>query len=131
MKLVPPLRLVQPSVYATAIDQDRYLRAPHMYLAVSTDAATPEVVRRIPQLVKISSHDSIDRLIRQALPGVGLTHVPNPPSAIPVKRSHQYFLVNQSGPDWEAVLRARNLSAYVTAELPDPRMELVLILPEE
>ena len=126
-----PLRLVQPSVYATAIDQDRYLRAPQMYLAVSTDSAPPDVVRRIPQLVKISSHDSIDRLIRQALPGVGLTHVPNPPSAIPVKRSHQYFLVSQSGADWEAVMRSRNLSAYVTAELPDPRLELVLILPEE
>ena len=72
-----------------------------------------------------------DRLIRQALPGVGLTHVPNPPSAVPVKRSHQYFLVTQSGPEWDAVVRARNLAAYVSTEVTDPQLELVLILPAE
>jgi type VI secretion system protein ImpJ len=88
-------------------------------------------MKKIPQLMKISSHDGLDRLIRQALPGVGLTHVPNPPSAVPIKRSHQYFLLTQSGPEWEAIARARNLSAYVSAELPDPQLELVLILPPE
>jgi type VI secretion system protein ImpJ len=126
-----PLRLVQPSIYATAIDQDRYLRAPQIYLAVSAESTPADVMKRVPQLVKISSHEGLDRLIRQALPGVGLTHVPNPPSAIPVKRSHEYFLLGQSGPEWEAVARARNLSAYVTADMPDPQLELVLILPPE
>jgi type VI secretion system protein ImpJ len=126
-----PLRLVQPSIYATAIEQDRYLRAPQIYLAVNTESAPPDVMKKIPQLVKISSHDGLDRLIRQALPGVGLAHVPNPPSAVPVKRSHQYFLVTQSGPEWDAVMRARNLAAYVSAEVTDPQLELVLILPAE
>lgn len=126
-----PLRLVQPSIYATAIDQDRYFGAPQLYLAVNAESVPAEVMRKVPQLVKISSHDSLDHLIRQALPGVGLTHVPNPPSAIPVKRSHQYFLITQSGPDWEAVVRARNLSVYVTADMPDPQLELVIILPPE
>jgi type VI secretion system protein ImpJ len=126
-----PLRLVQPSIHATAIEQDRYLRAPQIYLAVSAESAPPDVMKKLPQLVKVSSHDGLDRLIRQALPGVGLTHVPNPPSAVPVKRSHQYFLVAQSGPEWDAVVRARNLAAYVSAEVTDPQLELVLILPPE
>jgi type VI secretion system protein ImpJ len=126
-----PLRLMQPSIYATAIEEDRYLRAPQIYLAVGTESMPPDGMKKIPQLMKISSHDGLDRLIRQALPGVGLTHVPNPPSAVPIKRSHQYFLLTQSGPEWEAIARARNLSAYVSAELPDPQLELVLILPPE
>jgi type VI secretion system protein ImpJ len=126
-----PLRLVQPSIYATAIEQDRYLRAPQIYLAVSAESAPPDVMKKIPQLVKVSSHDGLDRLIRQALPGVKLSHVPNPPSAVPVKRSHQYFLVTQSGPEWDAIVRARNLAAYVSAEVTDPQLELVLILPAE
>jgi type VI secretion system protein ImpJ len=98
---------------------------------VSAESAPPDVMKKLPQLVKVSSHDGLDRLIRQALPGVGLTHVPNPPSAVPVKRSHQYFLVAQSGPEWDAVVRARNLAAYVSAEVTDPQLELVLILPPE
>ncbi len=126
-----PLRQVLPSIYATAIDQDRYLRAPQLYLAVSAETTPAEVMRKLPHLVKVSSHDSLDRLIRRALPGLALTHVPNPPSAIPVKRSHQYFLVSQSGPEWEAIVGARNFSAYVTADMPDPQMELIVILPQE
>jgi type VI secretion system protein ImpJ len=100
-----------------------------MYLAVSVDSNQAEVLRKTPQLVKISSHDSLERLIRQALPGLGLTYVPNPPSAVPVKLSHHYFLLHKSGPEWEAVMRGRNLAAYVPSEVPDPQLELVVVLP--
>ncbi len=124
-----PLRLVQPLIYATAIDQDRYFEAPQIYLAVSADSNQGDLLRKTPQLVKISSHAGIERLIRQALPGVGLTYVANPPSAIPVKLSHHYFLLEKTGKEWETVVRARNLAAYVPAEVPDPQMELVLLLP--
>jgi type VI secretion system protein ImpJ len=124
-----PLRLVQPLIYATAIDQDRYFEAPQIYLAVSADSNQGDLLRKTPELVKISSHAGIERLIRQALPGVGLTYVSNPPSAIPVKLSHHYFLLEKTGKEWEGVVRARNLAAYVPAEVPDPQMELVLLLP--
>lgn len=124
-----PMPLVQPLIYATAIDQDRYLSAPQLYLAVSVDSNQAEVLRKTPQLVKISSHDNLERLIRQALPGLGLTYVPNPPSAVPVKLSHHYFLLHKSGPEWEAVMRGRNLAAYVPSEVPNPQLELVIVLP--
>jgi type VI secretion system protein ImpJ len=124
-----PLRLVQPLVYATAIDQDRYFDAQQLYLAVSADADQADLLRKTPQLVKISSHDGVERLIRQALPGIGLTYVANPPSAVPVKLSHHYFLLTKSGKEWEAVVRARNLAAYVPGEVPNPQLELVLVLP--
>ena len=116
-------------IHATAIDQDRYLSAPQIYLAVSAESNQADVLRKTPQLVKISSHDGVERLIRQALPGLGLTYVPNPPSAVPIKSSHHYFLLQRSGPEWDAVVRARNLAAYVPAEVPEPQLELVVLLP--
>jgi type VI secretion system protein ImpJ len=124
-----PLRLVQPLIYATAIDQERYLSAPQLYLAVSADSNQADLLRKTPQLVKVSSHDGIERLIRQALPGLSLTYVPNPPSAVPVKSSHHYFLLQKTGPEWDAVVRARNLAAYVPSEVRDPQLELVVLLP--
>ncbi|MGH7525600.1 MAG: type VI secretion system baseplate subunit TssK [Gemmatimonadales bacterium] len=126
-----PLRLVQPLIYATAIDQDRYLEAPQFYLAVSAESNPADLLHKIPQHVKISSHENVDRLIRQALPGVGLTYVANPPSAVPIKLSHHYFLLNKSGPEWEAVVRTRKLAAYVPAEVPNPQLELVIVLPSK
>ncbi|HEX3276542.1 MAG TPA: type VI secretion system baseplate subunit TssK [Gemmatimonadales bacterium] len=126
-----PLRQVQPLIYATAIDQERYLQAVQMYLAVSADANQADLLRKTPQLLKLSSHDEVERLIRQALPGVGLAYVQTPPSAVPVKLSHHYFQLNRAGPEWDAVVRARNLAAYVPAEVQNAQMELVIVLPAE
>ena len=67
---------------------------------------------------------------RERLPGVPLKHVATPPSALPVKLDYQYFVLDRSGPDWEAIRRARNLAVYVPSDLPDPQLELVLLLPQ-
>ena len=124
------MKLVQPSVYAVALDQDRYLAAPQLYLAFGVEGRAPEVAQRAPQLLKVASAAQLDHLIRQALPGLSLTHVPNPPGTIPVKLNYQYFLIQRSGPEWEAVVRARNIAVYVPSELPEPQLELVVMLPK-
>ena len=124
-----PLRLVRQNIHATALDEDRLLTAPAMYLAVSSDVPRAELLQRVPHLVKVCSADHIDALVRQALPGVPLAHVPNPPSAVPVKLDYQYFTLSRTGPAWEAVTRARNLAAYVPGDLPNAQLELIVVLP--
>jgi len=125
-----PLKLGQPSIYATSIDNDKYLANTKMYLAISAETSQAEIVGKTPQLVKVCSASHIEHLVRQALPGVPLTYVPAPPSAIPIKLNYQYFSLSQSGVAWEAVQRARNLAAYVPAELPNPELELIILLPQ-
>jgi type VI secretion system protein ImpJ len=122
-----PLRQTEASLYATALDEDRYLAAPHVYLAISAAVKPDELIRKVPQLLKVSSADRIDSLIRRALPGVQLRHTPEPPSAIPLKLNYRYFALERSGEDWDAIRLSRHLAAYVPAELPDPEMELVLL----
>jgi type VI secretion system protein ImpJ len=124
-----PMKLVQPSVYAAALDQDKYLAAPQIYLAMTVEGRGVDVAGRAPHLVKISAAGNLDTLIRQALPGVTLTYVPNPPSAVSVKVNHTYFLLQKSGAEWDNISRARNVAAYVPAEFPNPQLELVVILP--
>jgi type VI secretion system protein ImpJ len=126
-----PLKLVQPSIHATALDQDRYLGAPQIYLAMSSTSRQPDLWQKTPQLLKISSADRIDQLIRQAVPGVTLTHVPTPPGAIPIKTSFHYFLLGKSGREWDAISAARNLAVYVPADYPDAQLELVILLPTQ
>ena len=125
-----PLKLVQPSIYATAIDQDKYLNNTRMYLAAGAEAREAEIVTRVPVLVKVCSASHIEHIVRNALPGLTLTHLPSPPSAIPIKLNYQYFSLNQSGVCWEAIQRARNLAAYVPADLPNPQLELIILLPQ-
>ena len=125
-----PLKLVQPSVYATALADDKYLVRTRMYLAISAEIKEAELIKKVPSLVKVCSATHIDTLIRQALPGIQLTHSVKPPGAIPVKVNCQYFSLNQSGAAWEAVNRARNFAAYVPADFPNPQLELIILLPE-
>ena len=125
-----PLKMVQPSIYATAIDNDKYLLNTKMYLAVSAEASQAEIVGKTPNLVKVCSASHIEHLVRQALPSVILTYVPVPPGAIPVKLNYQYFSLSQAGVAWEAIQRARNLAAYVPGDLPNPELELIILLPQ-
>jgi type VI secretion system protein ImpJ len=125
-----PLKLSQDSIYATAIDHDKYLVNTRMYLAVSAETSEETIIQKVPQLVKACSATHIEHLVRQALPGITLRHLTSPPSAIPVKLKYQYFALNQSGPAWEAVTRARNFAAYVPGDLPNPTLELLILLPQ-
>jgi type VI secretion system protein ImpJ len=126
-----PLKLARPSIYATSIDNEQYLSNTRMYLAVNAEAGKADLISRVPGLVKICSADYIDHLVQKALPGVTLTHVSAPPSAIPVKMNYQYFSLSQSGPAWEAIVRARNLAAYVPGDFPNPQLELIVLLPQK
>lgn len=125
-----PLKHVSNTIYSTSIDQDRYLTNTRMYLAVGADTDDQTIIRRVPQLVKTCSATQIDQLISRALPGITLTHVASPPSAIPIKVRYQYFSLNQSGAAWEAVVRARNFAAHVPGDIPNPNLELVILLPQ-
>jgi type VI secretion system protein ImpJ len=125
-----PLKHVKNTIYATAIDQDKYLNNTRMYLAISTETSEESIIRKVPQLVKVCSATHIEQLISNALPGIVLSHLPSPPSAIPIKMKYQYFSLNQSGAAWDAVTRARNLAAHVPGDFPNPQMELLILLPQ-
>ncbi|AXC13365.1 ImpJ/VasE [Acidisarcina polymorpha] len=122
-----PLRQVRDSVYVTDIDRDEYLSNAHLYLAITSDVPTAELVSRTPALVKACSATHLETLIRQALPGVAMTHVPSPPQEIPVKLRYQYFSLDRNGVAWESIKRARNFGVYVPGEIANPQMELIVL----
>lgn len=122
-----PLKPLRDSIYATSIDKDQYFENSRLYLAVSSDMREADLISRFPGLAKVCSATHIEPLIRQALPGLRLTHVPVPPRAIPVKLRYQYFSIDRTGPVWEAVTRARNFAVYVPGDVPNPDMELIFL----
>jgi type VI secretion system protein ImpJ len=122
-----PLRQLRDSVYTTEIESDEYLSNSRLYLAISADIPTAELITRAPALVKTCSATHIETLIRQALPGLPITHLPSPPAEIPVKLNFQYFNLDRAGAAWETIKRSRNFGAYVPAEIANPRLELILV----
>lgn len=125
-----PLKLVQASIYAAALAEDKYLSGTRLYLAVSADINQADLIAKAPYLLKVCSANHIEHLVRQALAGASLTHVPKPPGSIPVKLNYQYFCIDPSGVAWEAIVRSRNLAVYVPGDFPSPQLELIILLPE-
>jgi len=101
-----------------------------LYLAVNAEMGEADIITKCPALMKVCSANHIEHLIRQALPGMAMTHVVAPPATIPVKVNHQYFSLSRSGLAWEAVLRSRNIAVYAPADFPNPQLELIVLLPE-
>jgi len=124
-----PLRSTSPSIYATAINEDKYLQNTKMYLAVTAEMPEGELIAKAPQLIKPCSANHLEHLVRNALPGISMRHLPIPPNAIPVKLNYQYFSLNQDGPAWEAIKRSRNFAAWVPSDFPNPQLELIIVMP--
>jgi len=124
-----PLKPVRPSIYGVSLDDDKYLKNTRMFLAVTANVEEADLIARGPQLIKLCSANHIEHLVRQALPGVPLIHQVAPPSSIPLRLNYQYFSLSQSGLAWEAIVRSRNLAAYVPGDFPEPQLELIILLP--
>jgi type VI secretion system protein ImpJ len=123
-----PLESRDRFVWGGTVTEDLYFRDSQFYLAVSAKMGVDDVIRRVPQLVKISSQDDIQRLVRNALPGLTLRHVPVPPAAIPMRLDNQYFVLNQGGPMWDAIKLSRQIAVHVPGEIVEPKMEILIVL---
>jgi type VI secretion system protein ImpJ len=125
-----PLRLVRRSIYAASIDRDEYFDKTRMYLAIKAEMPKADLIGKAPQLIKACSADRVEHLVQRALAGVRLMHVPEPPSSLPVKLDYEYFSISQDGAEWDSVVKARNLAAYVPGDFSNPELELLIWLPQ-
>jgi len=110
------------------VKDQRCLDRARWIFAIRSQVSEPELIARTPQLVKLCSKQFVPQLVKRALPGMALTHLPVPPSTIPVKADHQYFSVSRSGPCWDHLVQTREIGLYVPGDLPDPSVELLVIL---
>ncbi|MCC7237332.1 MAG: type VI secretion system baseplate subunit TssK [Bryobacterales bacterium] len=87
-----------------------------------------DLINAVPRLVKICSLQFLPKLVERALPGMTLTHVSVPPPAVQAKIDYQYFTVDRAGPCWDHMVKSREFGVYVPGEVPDPHIELTVIL---
>ena len=115
--------------YEAEVKDQRVLdRARWIFAIHSPGVSEPDVIGKTPQLVKLCSKQFVPQLVKRALPGMAMTHLPVPPATIPVKADYQYFTVSRTGPCWDHIIQSRQLGLYVPGDLPDPRIELLVVL---
>jgi len=114
--------------YEGEVTDTRCLGRSRWVFALQSNIGEAEMISRTPKLVKISSGVSLADVVKRALPGLRLTHLPMPPSAISPKVESQYFGVSKTGTLWEQIMETRKVGVYVPGELPDPEIELLVVL---
>ncbi len=126
--LTIPLKQAARYFYFGEIADTRCLGPSRWIFAIRAKMGEAELIAKTPQLVKICSQQFVPELVKRALPGLAMTHLPVPPTAVSAKLEWQYFSLNRAGPCWEHMVKTRQVGIYVPGELPDPELELLVIL---
>lgn len=111
-----------------AITDARCLGRSRWILGMRAAMGEASLITGTPQLVKLCSARFVGELVKRALPGLSLTHLSIPPSAISPKVTTQYFAVNKSGPCWDHILETKEVGIYVPGDIPNAEVELLVVL---
>ena len=123
-----PLQPAENYFWMARIDDPRLLDRSRWLLEIQTRAGEAAIITRVPHLVKICSDKYVRELVKRAMPGVTLTHLPVPPPQVPARVEAQYFGMSKSGPSWESIVKDKQIGIYVPGELPKPQLSLIILL---
>ncbi len=123
-----PLARSRNYFYAGEIRDTRVLGPSRWVFSIRCAIGEADLIRWTPQLVKICSEEFVPKLVQRALPGLTLTHMPAPPSAVSPRVEHQYFSISKQGPCWDHMVKTRRIGVYAPGELPEPEIGLHVIL---
>jgi type VI secretion system protein ImpJ len=117
-----------PYIHEAAVSDERCLRRARWVLGVRSSIGESDLMRLAPQLIKICSSRFVVELVKRALPGMALTHLPIPPAALHPQPDMQYFTLDLAGPCWEHILQTKTVGIYVPGEIMDAEFTLAVIL---
>jgi len=119
---------IEPYIQEADVLDERCLRRARWVLGVRSSLGESALLTMVPRLVKVCSSRFVPELVRRALPGMTLTHLPVPPTAIRAEVDMQYFVIETSGPCWEHILQTRKVGVYIPGEISQPEFDLTVIV---
>jgi len=126
--LTIPLAHAEDYFWEGNIADQRCLGRARWVLAIRARMGEAELMARAPQLIKVCTPPFVRQLVKRALPGMQLTHLPVPPPAIAARVETQYFGISRNGPCWDHLVQTRQVGLYVPGEFPEPEVEILVVL---
>ena len=113
-----PLKRTENYYYEGDVADQRCLGRSRWLLAMRARMGDAELMAKAPPLIKVCSPAFVRELVKRALPGLALTHLPVPPPAVSARVETQYFGLSKGGPCWDhinltrkvGVVRSRRIS---------------------
>lgn len=117
-----------PYIHGADVTDERCFRRARWVFGMRSALGESDLLKMAPRLVKVCSSKFVPELVRRALPGMTLTHLPVPPTAIRAEADMQYFAVETTGPCWEHILQTRRVGVYIPGEITRPEFDLTVIV---
>ena len=121
----------EPFFHEADVVDERALRRSRWIFGIRSSLGEADLILHTGRLVKICSARFVPELVRRALPGLVLHHLPVPPAAIRAEADKQYFSIEQAGPCWDHIQQTRRVGVYVPGELRDAEFDLNIIVEQE
>jgi type VI secretion system protein ImpJ len=126
--LTIPLTKVANYFYEGEVTDSRCFGRARWVFGIHADIGEAELIIKTPQLVKLCSAKFVGELVRRAIAGLTLTHLPVPPPAISARVETQYFGISRDGPFWDHIAQTHRVGIYVPGELTNAELELLVVL---
>ncbi len=117
-----------PQIHEADVSDERCLRRARWIFGIRSTLGEADLIQLTQRLVKICSARFVPELVRRALPGMTLLHLPVPPSAIRAEADKQYFSLELSGPCWDHIQGTRRVGVYVPGEILNPEFDLSILV---
>jgi type VI secretion system protein ImpJ len=118
----------EPYIHAAGVTDERCLRRARWIFGIRSGLGESDLLKMTPRLVKVCSSKFVPELVKRALPGMTLTHLPVPPTAIRAEADMQYFSIETAGPCWEHILQTRQVGVYIPGEISRPEFDVTVIV---
>ncbi|BCX16629.1 MAG: type VI secretion system-associated protein [Geminicoccaceae bacterium] len=117
-KAVPiPLKTFASGVRAAEV-QDRALYTEATFvLAFSAPVPAEAIRQRLPGQIKIGPAEELQAIVRAAVPGIPIRHLPTVPREIPLHRGMVYFELDRANDYWRRLPASAGLALHVTGDL--------------
>jgi predicted component of type VI protein secretion system len=85
------------------------------------------------KLVKVCSSRHVERLFKEARPGLSIQHLTHPPSAVSARIGAEYFTLGRSGSMeaqvcWKDIGKSGEVGIYIPGALAGTELELMVVL---
>lgn len=117
------------NLYAARVEDERCYRRGKWIIGLRSTASEKTVLQRV-KLLKVCSHRALLELVKRSWPGLAMTHMAAPPSAISPRPDTLYFSLTLDGGCWKDLRDSHEIAVYVPDVFADVAVELHVLLEE-
>jgi len=112
-----PLKRYPSGVRAAEVQDRGLFGRAVFFIAVQAPVSADRLRQLLPGQIKIGPAEDIQSIVRAAVPGIPISHVPTIPREIPVRRGMVYFELDRQNDYWRRLSKSAGLAIHVTGDL--------------